>query len=283
MPPTGAAKFNFTSLKARCKDLEAHVVARNLASPDELKARRPGGADNERRDAWAWLRWYGALSQFLARDGQDEFDEERAEAAAVDALRGEPREVRLSTAQSVKVYPKSFHALANCAARDVVLIWLTERAHAIRSAGPKAKASEAQILERLNNEIAYQYALLVWTVTTQGPGLPFDPMAEKVDPPGWALELDPMDMVLICKAHTIVNARRLMMAETLMAPNVEGQPSRRPSWAVFFADASKRYQVPPARLMRDYALSELVAAALLESRPEPVQTEDTLEEEVAGA
>lgn len=283
-------KFNMAALQELCNDLERHVLSRGLSTELEMGPRRPGGEDNprpNRYDMWSLLRWYGALCQFMVRDGgaQDEFEVSAAERAAIDALRSEPLPVKLMTGRLVMVYPKSFHALMNCAARDQMIIWVSERLHAVRSAGAKARAAEAELIERLANELAYQYALLAWTITTKGPEMPFDPMSERVNPPKWTLALDPMDYVSLCRAHSIVNGKRLILSEALMDPTTaaDGRPARRPTWAVFFSDMSKKYKVPPARLMRDYALAELVASSMLESRPAPAAEESEDLEDAGGA
>lgn len=265
--------FTLKSLRVRCDALLAHVQARSLATPEELKEYGPGGPENPGHDTWAWVRWYGHLCRFNERQGgPTEMDEEGADFAAVDALMAKPLDVRLTAGPVVRVHPKSFRALLNCHARSELLGWMAERLWALRTKG--ATRQDVELVEPASTEMAYQYGLLAWAVTHEGPDLPFEPTDIHPELPDWIKALEPWDFIKLAQAHAVVNAKRLVGLEALVSRKTKSDKKGervRPSWSVFFSRLGKSFRISPRLLMKDHSLAELVAASHL-GNPAPVET-----------
>jgi hypothetical protein len=254
-------------LQAKCAVLEEKVRARRLATDDELAEYRP-----ERKSAplWDWIWWYAQLVRFCGRLEVHEHAGAEADALIIAALRAEPKTVQLDPERSLQVFPKSFDALLNIHARDQLLLWLTTRYAALHDNANGADAM--QFLERVAGEMAYQHQLLAWTVTTPGPGLPFAPEEEnsRPAPPAEIRALEPWEILRLHQAFLEVNVMRLNALDKLIDPPKGDEKGGRPSWSVFMGSLSLKMQTDPKKLMRDYALVQLLAVVKL-AAPAPLE------------
>ena len=246
-------------LQQKCATLEEKVRARRLASDDELAEYRPA---RKSAPLWDWIWWYAQLVRFCGRLEQHESAGGEADALIVAALRAEPKTVGLDGGRSLQVYPKSFDALLNIHARDQLLLWSTTRYAALRD--NKNSADALQFLERMAAEIAYQYQLLAWAATTEGPGLPFAAESdERPTVPAAIAALEPWDILRVQQAFVEVNVARLNALDKLIEPPKGDEKGGRPSWSVFLGSLAMKWQVDPKKLMRDHALVQLLAVVKL--------------------
>lgn len=272
-----AQKVTIRSLKARTKILEKHVRRRELATEEELKDHRPGGKENSGpRSLWSWVYWYAQLTRFSGREdvlgSGSGMAGETADAIVLDALRNAPETVKLTpqadgTPRSVKVYPKSLDALLHVHARDELLSWLTKRYHVLKD---NATPDDLELLDRVANELAHQYRIIVWILCSEGPRMPFDPANSEPNPPDWS-DVDPIEAIAIFQGHLEVNGNRLRALDALVSPytdNTKDGRVKRPSWSTFVGALSVRMKLAPSELMKDRSLGELLAMVKLANETE---------------
>lgn len=260
--------FSLRSLQENCGIIEKHVLVRRYVTPDELDAYRPGSPDNPgARTIGAWVHWYAQLVRFAGREDQQDDDTQRADAAVLDALRAEPQMVTLTAKDAegrfreVAVHPKSLDALLQCHAKDRLLGWLAERVYVLQQS---TRSEHIELLEAAHAEIAYQYAVLAWIVTTPGPRSPIPSGTAHLEPPDEILDLEPWDFLRIAQAHAVVNAHRMQALESLISKDTDGpQVATRPSWSIFVGDLAIRMETSEESLMKDRTLGGLLSAIKL--------------------
>lgn len=289
-------KVTIRMLKERCGILEDHVRLRGYATADELAEYRPGGETNPGpKTLWSWIWWLAQLTRFAGREevmgGQGgSTGHQEADALILDALRNAPKELSFPSLEDgpcskhfakvegcdecegewpapriMSVYPKSLDALMWCHARDELLKWQTAQYDVLREYGG---AKEMDMLERVTAAMAREYRLLMWAVTTEGPRLPKELVEqEHPDPPEYT-DIQPLEMLLVAKAHMEVNGERLHAIERLLAPaKADEKQLQRPSWSVFVGQMAIQMKVQPAKLMKDFSLGELLATAKVSQPP----------------
>lgn len=282
----GARSITTAELRAECTTLERAVLSARLTTKDVLAAHRPGGSGNSGKDAPAWLAYYRHLHRTHAK-GEPSGDSTApaaltvpadAEPVVLDALRSAPAVVELvgSVAPDggdlVLVHPKAFIPLQAFRRRDARVDWLTEQRAQLLSLGPAA--ADDDLLRRVDEELAYQYALLVWGATTEGCGLPYEEHDAPEDVPTWLLALDPVDVLRIREAFVQVNALRLAALSALLAAQTAADRAadappgqQRPQWSTFFATRADEQHTAggAAALMRDRALAAVLAESIVAS------------------
>lgn len=256
-------------LRQRCADLRDTLAEAGLASANELTDYWPGGKENAEPGIGAWIYCYASYVRMAGQPEAADVRERRvsAEAEVLAALRGAGVAVELVTLDTDgaplarTVYPKSFDTLCHVQARDRELLALAMGMHALRDLGGEAIATWGRALYE---EIAYQHRVLVWIVTTEGPGLPFPAEEPRPEPPGWTLLLDPWDITSILKAHQTVNGRRIAVIGDLMAaPSKGGRKGKTAGWATLGAMAASELGVSSQSLLRDWSLAGWLAQLLL--------------------
>lgn len=261
-----------------CEHKAQHVLARRWASEEELKPFRPRGRS---APLFTWLKYYGRLCGILGRseNAAASLEHSEADTIALAALRAEPARIELSTPPgadgiptAVFVHRKSFDALRSFFhVRNWLLRWLTVRIEAIRELG---KIEDAELLARAETELSYQTRLIAWAACTEGPGLLFGAMDERpeiLEP--WA-SLMGTDLLRINAAYMRVNAAELAALDRLVpAQRDSGEEA---TWSIFFGKLSWRMKVQVERLMKDYALAQLLAVVKL-SAPSEAEAESAEE------
>lgn len=257
---------------ASCEHKARHLLARKLASPEELARLRP-----TRRAAplEQWLFYYSHLVRLAGREDSrvSHMDFRDADAEVLRALRAEPKRVELlergadGASLAVQVHPKSYDALLwFFHVRDWLLIHLADRVEAIRAEG---LPHDVELLDRCAAELSYQMRLVAWGACTEGPGLPFSYQDECPEIPTPFRDLSPSDLLRIHEAFIAVNAGQLQALERLVQsrPGADGKPVR-PSWSIFFSQLAMRLKTDAARLMRDQSLAQHLATVKLAAPPE---------------
>lgn len=260
-------------MKAQCQNLAEDLLLHRQASVEVLAALAPGGAENPKRDTWAWV-WYHGQLQLLRGRAQGPHGDGRPTAAAasrddaiaLEALAGRPEVVRAldpsGTARDYLVYPKSFASLMHCHARDVIVGRLARVTAEIMDLEP-GKLNAALTHDALE-AIGYQTRVLCWIACTPGPGLPFGEHEREPALPAELRELDPLTVVELHRAFVRVNYLNLKALESLITPDPDGPSDRaRPSWSVFFGALAIELTTDPADLIANRSLASVLASTQL--------------------
>jgi hypothetical protein len=270
----GTRTVSGAELRAECVNLERAVLAGGYATETDLVPHRPGGQQNDRKDARAWLRYYAVLHRRHARaEFQPNSDSRlRADAAVLAALRDEP--VRLDLVQPVPwvdgtetthlfVYPKSLDALLQAHALDREIAWLLLQNERIERAGAAGMVGAAEAHRKIHDGIAYAYGLLAWIMTSPGPALPFNVMVNE-DPelPPYIKALHPIDLPQIAAAAQRHHAR-LAAVQALLDHRTPEQGGRRPSWSQFIGSLAIELDEDSVQIMKYRSLGSLLASAQL--------------------
>jgi len=104
--------------------------------------------------------------------------------------------------------------------------------------------------------------LWVWVLTHPGCGVPWDGDDAPLDPPAWTLDLLPEDLLLIDRAHRLVNAERLRIMTAAFPAAEDGGPPSRLALGGFLAGYAHEHGVQPATLVRRWSLGEVFAASI---------------------
>ena len=268
-------------MRQRCRELrDVLEKSPELCTPTDvesygswqrlLEVYWPLGAENPWDGLWGWIYCYGQYVAFLRRsethESRSEADLTLAREAASDALRGSPIYVTLDhrdadgVEQARGVFPKSFHALAHCTQRDLVLAHLGDQMQKLQRINTPAAASA---LGGALVECAYQQRVLCWIVCHPEPGLPFGDAEFKPDPPEWTGDLSPADIVKILQAHRTVNGARLQLVSYLLSPPDPKTRHRPGSWETLVSTAAKSLGKDARSLARDTTLESLIAQVAL--------------------
>lgn len=253
-------------LEADCETLASTIVHQRFATADELAPHRPGGGENADDGPAGWLRYYAKLHRIHAV---------RAEAPAtspvlvadamardrlkLSALNEEPIAIATSVGER-RVFPKSKWALDAMAECERRIGYLSERRDAIEAEGPSGLTLD--LVKRIDIEMGYQLALIVWVATTEGPGLPFEPFTAMTPAvPAEVMELSPLDCLAIQRAFVECNLLRLLaLREQTKAPK-PGESV--PMWSGFYAGRAHATGIPARTLYRDRSLPGLVAESAI--------------------
>ena len=263
-------------LRAECKAIEAAVLAHRLASADEITAHRPGSPANPDPGPRGWLRFYGQLQRWHARE------EEQATAAVPDdvdaaitrAVTAQPETVRLSILDDagqprvVHCYPKSRRALLLLHARDLRYAKACQEFRLVQQHGTLA---DHALLERSAEAMSEQLQQLVWAVTTPGAWLPFDSWAEYATAPAWISLLTPVDVIAILLAHKRVNQEQLAYLGRLVNGLTPSEARPGPGllgWGAFVVHVAEATGVPLDVVDRDRALTQEMARIWVRAKTE---------------
>lgn len=284
----GQRSISVAELKAECINLERATRAAGLATETDLAPHRPGGAENNSRDARAWLRYYAVLHRRHARVEASQATDTRmrADAAVLAALRDEPIRVTLVTpvpigqertmASSLLVYPKSLDALLQAHALDRQIAWLLIQAERVENAGAQGMPRASQLHEQVMQAIAYAYGLLVWIMTSPTPGMPYKPTVGK-DPelPAYVAEMNPMDYPQIAAAAQQHHARIAAVQELVDRRSRGEDGGRRPSWSQFIGSLAIELDENAVDLACFRSLGALLASVQLDNDAKTPRDEDT--------
>lgn len=257
---------------AECEFKRRHIEARKLATKDEIAGFWPRARSAPLE---AWILCWGGMVRLLAREENrtSNLDFAEADTRITRALVAAPVELTLyplgTEPKPVRVYPKSFHVLAEFFhVRDALLFRLAAHVDVLRE---KGTFEDHVLLERASTELAWQSRLVAMAACTDGPGLPDEiwagnDVAECFEGWGWWKDVTAADLQRVHQAYVQANHLQLEVLEALVSPRRSG-PRQRPSWSIFFGSLATKMQVPAERLMRDHALVSLLATVKL-SQPD---------------
>jgi hypothetical protein len=258
------ASFKIRDLRAQCDALADDLLGRGQASAEDVQAIHPGGAENPKRDAGAWVRFYGQLQLRRGRAQGGVSADPNAAVRAADALTlaalaETPRPV--GSLPGRNVYPKSFAALLHCHAREILVGHLARVVgRANRRDPPKA------ILGALGEaaaELSYQTRLLAWIATSAGPGLPFSETTAAPELPADVVDLSAIVVLDINRLFATVNWSSLKAMEALITPPEDESGRARLAWSPFFGSLAIELHENPSDLLRARSLASVLASTQL--------------------
>jgi hypothetical protein len=254
------------ALKQTCGVLAQDLLETKSATLEVVRAVTPGGDDNPKRDASAWLRFYGQLQLLRGRaqgGGGPSADPSpavrAADALTLAALAETPRPVPSLPGHSV--YPKSFAALLHCHAREILVGHLARVVgRANRRDPPKAILGA---LSEATAELSYQTRLLAWIATSAGPALPFPETVAAPDLPEDVVELSAIAVLDINRLFAAVNWSSLRAMEALITPPDDDDGRARLAWSPFFGSLAIELHESPSDLLRARSLASVLASTQL--------------------
>jgi hypothetical protein len=257
--PRRARSLPLSFLRDEAKGLEDSLRQTGTAEPEEYERYRPGNPDNPETGAKGWYLYCRRLSRLHARE---EFSEGRPTAANADAeelltagMIQEP--IRIETGlvdpSTIALYPKSWYALWHLARRDARL---KELAVLVERIGGPGLLEYQDLTDRALEEMAHQTAVIVWSLSTPGHGLPFDPRElPRPTPPAWPLDLDSLVIARYLRAHHEVHGRRLLGLSAMIDVDAKGDIA---SWNTFFSTVAMRLNGNTTDLVEDRDLIGLL-------------------------
>jgi hypothetical protein len=269
-------------LREQCRMQREIIAGENLATPEELADFAPGGKENPDPGLWGWMRYSQHLTRFQARGGGSTGASSGADDADIRyllAYAASPRPVTLSTRnedgspRSLLVYPKSIGALMDVHYRDVLIGWLLDRI-SLLDQGDTDPASLQQVSSAWA-QVELQHNLIAWTLTTETPGLPFDPNAPTApELPEYVRNLAPDEVLSILQAHQEVNNRRLRSLNALFDLTEKRGKDRPFRFSVFVGAVADRLGIPAGQLMWDWTYAELLGQSGISSQAQREAHED---------
>src|SRR6185503_2729247 len=104
--------------------------------------------------------------------------------------------------------------------------------------------------------MAHQTAVIIWSLSTPGHKLPFDPRElPRPTPPAWPKDLDSLVVAKFLRAHHEVHGRRLLALSALIEVDEKGDVA---SWNTFFSVTAMRMNGNATDLVEDRDLIGLL-------------------------
>jgi hypothetical protein len=262
-------------------NLERATVAAGLATKEELEKHKPGGEQNDKKDARAYLRYYAVLHR---RHARGEFNATgdahmKADAAVLAALRDEPIRIDLvqpvplndgTLTSSLLVYPKSLDALLQAHALDRQIAWLLIQADRIERAGAAGMPKASEVHRKVFDALQYAYGLLAWIMTTPGPSMPYDFAEDDPELPAYIKSLHPIDIPQIAAAAQRHHAR-LAAVQTLLHFKTPAEGGRRPSWSQFMGSLAIELGEDVVQITKFRSLGSLLGSVQLSNDAQRVE------------
>lgn len=242
----------------RCEVLRGDVLARKLATEDEIRDEYP--ERGKRASLEDWIMYFGNLIGFRRREDWFATKADEAEGKVLEAAREIPVRLPLLSGEEVWIYPKSFDALMWFREKAYVLNWIAGRMEILKDLADRGELeasmlpNPAEVLERASREVPYHLACLSAEACRKGVQL----TDERDDPPEMFLDLPPLDVVRIQAKFQEVNGSRLLHLEELVRSYTPGSGDERGagpmSWSVFFGTMAQETETDMEVLMRDRSL-----------------------------
>ncbi len=257
------------ALRAQCEALAGDLLQQGQTTADALRAVRPGGAENPKRDGSAWVRYYGQLQLLRGRaqgtprgasgSGESTGSDDSLTLAALSAA---PVMVRTAAGERL-VYPKSLATLLHCHGRELVLGKLATLLAALKDAD--ANDEHAELIADAVDEISRQTQILAWIALTEDEGMPFKPHERSPVIPDEIAALDPLSILEINRGFAKANWVNLRAMQSLIEPDPDAgdAPHARPSWSMFIGALAMELHEDPTTLIEHRALVSVMASTQL--------------------
>lgn len=215
------ARHTTSTLKKRCTDLRTELREHpaNLATPEELTAYWPGGAENPERGLSGWIECYaqfirlvGRLERLESHAATPELDE-RLRTVIAEAQRAQPESVTLSDGTTRAVYPKGIWALSYLEAFGYVSAGALTALLAVIASG-----ADVEQLVELPLTKTKAIRAWAWVLCTAGASVPWPDGASDLELPQWTAELTPQDLIALDAAHRKIHGERMAIMAHLFPP-----------------------------------------------------------------
>ncbi|MHB1297295.1 MAG: hypothetical protein ACYC0B_02100 [Gemmatimonadaceae bacterium] len=259
--------LSFQKLRTATELLARQVVSSGCATEEACAARAPGAPGFEEESAEGWLRYFGWLHQQMGTA--------RAEVATAtaarplsqvlhEALADTSVPITLRSGEQLSVHAKSLDTLIWLEALDAELELVRSQmadalANAIDHEVPEPTLAQQRMLERLLTGLALR--LFVWTLTTEGPGLPFSENERDPEPPAWTRTLHSEDVETLFRAHLQVNHDDLDFLASAFPSDAKPGSTRLPL-SGFMGAMAHEWGLPARQVMRQWTLRSLYASAI---------------------
>lgn len=254
-------------LRQQCRSLRTSLLDYQVATAAELEACWPGGAENALSGYDGWIECY-ALLKGLARRQERETDvSQAAREALAAAVRRAAARAPVSATLSIGtrlVYPKSAWALWFLQSLDAVVSTVDVVAQELASL---PDAVDLRGLPSLTQGLAWR--TWAWILTHDGVGLPFAE-ADAIDPPTWTEQLLVEDYLALYAAHRALHLTDTSLMAGAFPP--EGGERSRLDLGGFLASYAHEHGVPPADIIRKWALPEVYASAIAAAESHRIAT-----------
>lgn len=257
--PSGS--HTVSGLRRRCAELEHLLLhpTRPLASSEEVRAAKPGGADNPYQGHAGWIECFALLKGYMrrieVRETQRDGTEAQLEAIVRDAAARKPIPVELSIGTR-HVHQKSAWALHYLDSLEALVRplfdmakWAAERVD--------DEAQELKAFPDLLHGTARR--VWAWILLHEGVGLPFGD-TDDVEPPAWTAELLHEDFAPIYVAHQQMHHTSVMTMALAMQGGAQPNESRLKLHG-FLAGYGQEQGIRPADMVRQWGYPESVAGA----------------------
>lgn len=264
--PARTDSWSVRGLKERCELLRTDLEASRLATPEELAAYWPGGANNTAEPGRGqWIFCYANYVRFRGRSEYRESVAAQGEAIALRLLAAAPVVIATEglpegAPQPLAVHRKSAWALGHLAAHDLAIAHLDAHLQALR--GSLAKG-DVQLATAIQHARAEELALCVWAVTHPGPGLPWEPTQEPPPAPDWVRALDPFVTLRVQQTQQRANGTDLVAMKPLLAPDPDATGRGGTLFAGLFAGIAAELGFTPEDVIRSRPLLTLLAQGQL--------------------
>lgn len=253
-------------IKQHCTDLRAVLLDTQVMTEAEIAPYWPGGSENPDRDFAAWRYTLFNLARFSARaEARQEYrfgpSEQRSQFLQ-QVQSGEPlvlpliQPLRIDGAEvsTLALHPKSWRTLHRLAVYGRIGTQLLAAIAPLESAFGAVDEAPDLLLEA-HEWRARILQLLVWAVTTAGPGLPWDPTSERwPKPPEWLATLHPTDLLGVQEAFLQQHAQLLAaLMPFVSATDKSHDPLS--GWETFFASYAIEKGLEAQALMTDRAFA----------------------------
>lgn len=279
----GQRTISIAELRSESINLERAVLSAKLATEADLAKHRPGGEENERKDARGWLRYYAVLQRRHARVEHEQVSDQRlrADAAVMAALRDEPIRVELVTpvpwgdaggeTKHLLIHQKSLDALLQAHALDRQIAWMLLQLDRVEGAGARGMPGAQKLHVAVMDAIAYAYQLLAWIMTSEGPAMPYTATSGE-DPtlPAYIAALNPMDYPQVAAAAQQHHAR-LAAVQALLKHRTTAEGGDRPTWSQFYGSLAVEMDTSAVQLTKFVSLGSLLASVQLDADAKTIE------------
>lgn len=254
-------------LRNATEQLERAALASGGVTEQALDTRRPGGSDYPDHSAGAWLAYHGWLAMQVGRPAKPRAGRALPQILH-EALAETPAPVTLRSGQRVHVYAKSLDTLMFLEALDADLQSVLDQLHELLAAESEAwddpinrmlHETRARFLGTLNQRLALR--LFVWTLTTEGAGLPFSEHEVDPAPPDWTAQLHVEDIEALFRAHVQVNRDDLEFLVAAFPSDREASRTRLPL-SGFLGAMAHEWGLSSREVMRQFTVRGLFAQAI---------------------
>lgn len=263
MSTSSPRALTYQQLRSATELLARQRVAAGVVDEATVDAHRPGAAGYEEDSVHTWLVFFGWLhEQGHAAPAPDTARVRPLSQVLHEALADTPVPVTLRSGEYVAVYAKSLDTLLWLEALDQDLVTARAQMQALVESAVADDApaiAQTVFLERLLTGLSLR--LFVWTLTTEGPGLPFKESERDPEPPAFTKALQVEDVEALYRAHLQVNREDLAFIASAFPSDARPGSTRLPL-SGFMGAMAHEWGIASREVMRGFSVRSLFASAI---------------------